>query len=70
MRTEEKTNKKKSSYELISKILIAILIVAILIQIVVMITIKIKTDNLKDKNNNLPTTHSAILIDDSNRSDI
>lgn len=64
MKTNKNQKQNKSSFELVSKILIAILIIAVISQIAIMISIKIKADNLKDKNNQLPSNYSVSSLYD------
>ena len=63
---EEKTeskNHKHSFFQIFSMVLIGILLIAIIVQNAVIINLKIKTDKLKDKLDNLPSTSSVQIVE-------
>lgn len=58
---KEKTEKKPTSaFSLVSKVLIGVLIIAIIVQICVIVAIKIKHDNLKKENDNIPSISATV----------
>ena len=46
--------KKYSIFQIVSAVLIALLVIGIIVQIGLMIHLKLKKDDLQDKNDNLP----------------
>ena len=60
--------KKYSIFQITSVVLLAILIIAIVVELIVIINLKIKINELNDKNSQIPATES-VLIEENKEKD-